>query len=42
MSYWEIFTWATVFVLSIGSIAVFIFFVKDIKTILGKFLKGNK
>ena len=42
MSYWEMFTWITVFVLSIGSIAVFVFFVKDIKIILKKFLKGSK
>ena len=42
MSYWEMFTWITVFVLSIGSITVFLFFVKDIKIILEKFLKGSK
>tara|TARA_Y100001978_G_C23687211_1_gene432623 strand:+ start:161 stop:286 length:126 start_codon:yes stop_codon:yes gene_type:complete len=39
MSYWEIFTWMTVFILGIGSIIVFLLFLKDIKDILSKFLK---
>jgi len=37
MSYWEIFTWASVFFLGFGSITVFIFFLKDIKKLLKKF-----
>ena len=37
MSYWEIFTWLTVIMLGIGSIVVFMFFVKDIRHILKKF-----
>jgi len=41
MSYWEMFTWLTVIVLGIGSILVFLLFVKDIKGILEKFL-GDK
>ena len=41
MSYWEIFTWLTVIMLGIGSIVVFMFFVKDIRSILGKFKKGK-
>ena len=41
MSYWEIFTWLTVITLGIGSIVVFMFFIKDIKHILGKFQKGK-
>tara|TARA_A100001011_G_C13822424_1_gene639418 strand:+ start:303 stop:437 length:135 start_codon:yes stop_codon:yes gene_type:complete len=41
MSYWEIFTWLTVIVLGIGSIMVFLLFVKDIKGILKKF-RGDK
>mgnify|MGYP001191247579 FL=1 len=41
MSYWEIFTWLTVIMLGIGSIAVFMFFVKDIRFILEKFKKGK-
>ena len=41
MSYWEIFTWLTVIILGIGSIVVFIFFVKDIGHILKKFKKGK-
>ena len=36
MNNWEIFTWITVFILGFGSVAVFIFFVKDIKEILKK------
>ena len=36
MSYWEIFTWITVFILGFGSVAVFVLFVKDIKQILKK------
>ena len=39
MSYWEIFTWLTVIMLGIGSIVVFMFFVKDIIHILKKFKK---
>jgi uncharacterized protein (DUF983 family) len=41
MSYWEMFTWLTVIVLGIGSILVFLLFVKDIKGILEKF-RGDK
>ena len=41
MSYWEIFTWLTVTMLGIGSIVVFMFFVKDIRQILKKFKKGK-
>ena len=41
MSYWEIFTWLTVIMLGIGSIVVFMFFVKDIRSILEKFKKGE-
>ena len=37
MSYWEIFTWLTVIMLGIGSIVVFMLFVKDIRHILKKF-----
>ena len=37
MSYWEIFTWLTVIVLGVGSIIVFLLFVKNIKSILKKF-----
>ncbi len=39
MSYWEIFTWITVFILVFGSIAVFVLFLKDINEILKKFNK---
>ena len=39
MSNWEIFTWITVIILSFGSVAVFVLFVKDIKEILKKFHK---
>ena len=39
MNNWEIFTWITVFILGFGSVAVFIFFVNDIKEILKKFNK---
>ena len=39
MSYWEIFTWITVFILGVGSVAVFVLFLKDIKEILKKFNK---
>jgi len=39
MSSWETFTWITVLILSFGSIAVFVFFVKDIRQILKKFQK---
>ena len=41
MSYWEIFTWLTVIMLGVGSIVVFMFFIKDIKYILEKFQKGK-
>ena len=41
MSYWEIFTWLTVIMLGIGSIVVFMLFVKDIRTILEKIKKGK-
>ena len=41
MSYWEIFTWLTVIMLGIGSIVVFMFFVKDIRYILEKFKEGK-
>ena len=41
MSYWEIFTWLTVIMLGIGSVVVFMFFVKDIRYILKKFKKGK-
>tara|TARA_B100000609_G_scaffold117390_1_gene93449 strand:+ start:342 stop:476 length:135 start_codon:yes stop_codon:yes gene_type:complete len=41
MSYWEIFTWLTVIMLGIGSVVVFMFFVKDIRHILKKFKKGK-
>ena len=41
MSYWEMFTWLTVIVLGIGSLLVFLLFVKDIKVILEKF-RGDK
>ena len=37
MSGWEVFTWITVIILGLGSIAVFILFVKDIRKILKKF-----
>ena len=39
MSNWEMFTWITVFILGVGSIAVFILFVKDIRQIMKKFQK---
>ena len=39
MSNWEMFTWLTVIILGIGSVLVFILFVKDIKRILEKFQK---
>jgi len=39
MSYWEIFTWITVFILSFGSVIVFVLFLKDIKEILKNFNK---
>ena len=39
MSYWEMFTWITVFILGFGSIAVFILFMKDIRQIMKKFQK---
>jgi hypothetical protein len=39
MSWWELFTWITVFILSFGSVAVFVLFVKDISQILKKFQK---
>ena len=37
MSYWEIFTWLTVIILGLGSIMVFLLFVREIKIILKKF-----
>ena len=42
MSGWEMFTWITVLILGLGSIAVFIFFVKDIKQILKKFQREKQ
>ena len=42
MSGWEMFTWITVLILGLGSIAVFIFFVKDIRQILKKFLREKQ
>ena len=42
MSGWEMFTWITVLILSLGSITVFILFVKDIKQILKKFLREKQ
>ncbi|MDP6276659.1 MAG: hypothetical protein QGF69_07085 [Candidatus Marinimicrobia bacterium] len=39
MSGWELFTWITVVILGVGSIIVFILFVKDISQILKKFQK---
>ena len=42
MSGWEIFTWITVLILSLGSITVFILFVKDIKQILKKFQREKQ
>ena len=42
MSGWEMFTWITVLLLGLGSIAVFIFFVKDIRQILKKFQREKQ
>ncbi len=42
MSGWEMFTWITVLILGLGSIAVFILFVKDIRQILKKFLREKQ
>ncbi len=42
MSGWEMFTWFTVLILGLGSIAVFIFFVKDIRQILKKFQREKQ
>jgi hypothetical protein len=42
MSNWEIFTWITVVILGLGSVVVFILFLKDIKEILKKFNKEEK
>ena len=42
MSGWEMFTWITVLILSLGSITVFILFVKDIRQILKKFLREKQ
>jgi len=42
MSGWEMFTWITVLILSLGSIAVFILFVKDIRKILKKFQREKQ
>ena len=33
MSAWELFTWANVAVLSLGSVVVFILFLKDVPTL---------
>ncbi len=42
MSGWEMFTWITVLILGLGSIAVFILFVKDIRKILKKFQREKQ
>ncbi|MCS5639215.1 MAG: hypothetical protein NZ692_02450 [Candidatus Marinimicrobia bacterium] len=42
MSGWEMFTWITVLILGLGSIAVFILFVKDIRQILKKFQREKQ
>ena len=42
MSGWEMFTWITVIILGLGSIAVFILFVKDIRKILKKFQREKQ
>ena len=42
MSGWEVFTWITVLILGLGSIAVFILFVKDIRKILKKFQREKQ
>ena len=42
MSGWEMFTWITVLILGLGSIAVFILFVKDIWKILKKFQREKQ
>ena len=42
MSGWEMFTWITVLILGLGSIAVFILFVKDIRQILKKLLREKQ
>ena len=42
MSGWEMFTWFTVLILGLGSIAVFILFVKDIRHILKKFQREKQ
>jgi len=42
MSGWEVFTWITVIILGLGSIAVFILFVKDIRKILKKFQREKQ
>ena len=42
MSGWEVFTWITVIILGLGSIAVFILFVKDIRQILKKFQREKQ
>ena len=42
MSGWEMFTWITVLILSLGSIVVFILFVKDIRQILKKFQREKQ
>tara|TARA_Y100000310_G_C20276479_1_gene620493 strand:+ start:100 stop:225 length:126 start_codon:yes stop_codon:yes gene_type:complete len=41
MSWWELFTWLTVLILGLGSVAVFVLFVKDISHILKKFQKDE-
>ena len=42
MSGWEVFTWITVIILGLGSIVVFILFVKDIRKILKKFQREKQ
>ncbi len=42
MSYWEIFSWVTMVILGIGSITVFILFLKDMGQILKKFQEEQK
>ena len=42
MNGWEMFTWITVLILGLGSIAVFILFVKDIRKILKKFQREKQ
>ena len=42
LSYWEIFSWITVVFLGIGSITVFLLFIKDIRHILKKFKREQE